>query len=115
MSERSVFPTSWPARPPPPSRRAPRRALARRADLSRGKLEAEDLTAVDVLGLQPGDVVSIAFDAIPDLSQTGTVARVRPIGEDLRGDIVYTLVIDPDQQDSRLLWNLTAVVTIDPM
>jgi hypothetical protein len=43
---------------------------------------------------------------------TGTVKRVRPIGEDNRGDIVYTVVIDPAQQDERFLWNMTTVVTL---
>ena len=61
-----------------------------------------------------GDQVTIDFDAIPDLQKNGMVDRIRPIGEDRRGDIVYTLVIDPMEHDERLLWNLTAVVTIDP-
>lgn len=33
-----------------------------------------------------------------------------PIGQDNRGDTVYTVVISPNKQDDRLLWNMTAVV-----
>ena len=86
--------------------------IVRLADLSSWQIETEDLTEFDVIGLQAGDGVTVSFDAIPDLEMDGVISRIRPIGEDRRGDIVYTLVIDPSQQDSRLLWNLTAVVTI---
>ena len=37
--------------------------------------------------------------------------RIRPIGEDNRGDTVYKVVVAPDSNDPRLLWNMTAVVT----
>lgn len=87
--------------------------VVRLADLSRWQIETEDLTEFDVVGVQPGDQVTLTFDALPDLNKEGVVNRIRPIGQDNRGDIVYTLVIDPTQQDERLLWNMTAVVTIE--
>jgi HlyD family secretion protein len=83
------------------------------ADLSRWQIETEDLTEFDVVGLKANDTVTLTFDALPDLAKDGVVNRIRPIGQDNRGDIVYTLVIDPAQQDERLLWNMTAVVTIE--
>jgi hypothetical protein len=30
------------------------------------------------------------------------------------GDMTYTVVIEPDQNDSRLRWNMTATVVIEP-
>ena len=87
--------------------------VIRLADLTRWQVETEDLTEFDAIGIEPGDAVTITFDAIPDLEKSGVVKRVRPIGQDLRGDIVYTLVIEPERQDERLLWNLTAVVEIE--
>jgi len=57
-----------------------------------------------------GAKVDLTFDALPDLALGGTVSRIRPIGQDNRGDTVYTVVVVPDRQDSRLLWNMTAVV-----
>jgi HlyD family secretion protein len=71
------------------------------------------LTELDVVGLGPGKQVTLTFDAIPDLTLTGTVRYVRPIGGDRRGDIVYTVVVDPARQDTRFLWNMTAVVAFD--
>lgn len=87
--------------------------LVRLANLTTWEIETEDLTELDVVGIVPGSQVTLNFDAIPDLEMTGMVKRVRPIGEDNRGDIVYTVVIDPAQQDARFLWNMTAVVTLD--
>ncbi len=82
------------------------------ADLSRWQIETEDLTEFNVVGVQAGDKVTLTFDALPDLAKEGVVNRIRPIGQNNRGDIVYTLVIDPAQHDERLLWNMTAVVEI---
>ena len=74
----------------------------------------QDLTEVNVVDLQPGDPVTVTFDAIPDLTMPGKVARVRPMGENRQGDIVYSVVIEPDRQDPRLRWNMTASVAIHP-
>jgi multidrug efflux pump subunit AcrA (membrane-fusion protein) len=87
--------------------------VIRLANLAQWQIETEDLTEFDVIDLQPGDKVTITFDAIPGLQKDGVINRIRPIGQDNRGDIVYTLVIDPAQHDGRLLWNMTAVVTIE--
>jgi HlyD family secretion protein len=92
---------------------SPSVALVQLADLTTWEVETEDLTELDVVGIVPGSAVTLTFDAIPDLEMSGAVKRIRPIGEDNRGDIVYTVVIDPAQQDARFLWNMTAVVTLD--
>lgn len=83
------------------------------ADLTRWQIETEDLTELSVVDIAEGADVRIVFDAIPGLEKNGKVMRVRPIGEDRRGDIVYTVIVDPADQDSRLLWNMTAVVNIE--
>lgn len=92
---------------------SPGTALVQLADLTTWAVETEDLTELDVVGITPGSQVALTFDAIPDLEISGKVQRVRPIGEDNRGDIVYTVVIDPAQQDPRFLWNMTTVVTME--
>ncbi|MCX6043857.1 MAG: efflux RND transporter periplasmic adaptor subunit [Chloroflexi bacterium] len=92
---------------------APGAIAIRLANLSAWQIETEDLTELDIVGVAPGKLVTVTFDALPDLEIKGTVRYVRPIGGDRRGDIVYTVVVDPAQQDKRLLWNMTAVVTFD--
>jgi len=42
------------------------------------------------------------------------VVRIKAIGENKMGDITYTVVIQPDQHDERLRWNMTASVVIEP-
>jgi HlyD family secretion protein len=74
------------------------------------QIETDDLTELSVGKLQPGEKVTLTFDAIPGLSLSGNVVRIRPIGENKRGDITYTVVIAPEQQDPRLRWNMTATV-----
>ena len=89
---------------------APSQPVVQLADTTAFEIETSDLTELDVVNVRPGAPVLLTFDAIPDLELPGTVSRVRPIGQDNRGDTVYTVVISPKQQDDRLLWNMTAVV-----
>lgn len=85
--------------------------VLRLADLAQLQLETEDLTELQVVHIQEGDQATIAFDAIPDLTMTGTVAQIRPFGETSSGDIVYRATLTISQPDPRLRWNMTAVVT----
>jgi multidrug resistance efflux pump len=80
-------------------------------DVSSWKIETTDLTELDVPGVKEGDQVQITFDAVPDLILPGHVTRIRTIGEDQQGDIVYKVYIDLDKQDARLLWNMKAFVS----
>jgi multidrug resistance efflux pump len=80
-------------------------------DVSSWKIETTDLTELDVPGVKEGDQVQVTFDAVPDLTLPGHVTRIREIGEDQQGDIVYKVYIDLDKQDARLLWNMKAFVS----
>lgn len=82
-------------------------------DVSSWKIETTDLTELDITGISVGDSVSITFDAIPDLELTGVVNRIKAFGENKQGDITYTVYIDLDQQDPRLLWNMKAFVSFE--
>ena len=93
---------------------APGTPLVQLADLSAWRIETQDLTEINVVRVQPGDRVTLTFDAVPDLELPGRVVRIRPIGELKQGDITYTLIIEPERQDERLRWNMTATVTIHP-
>lgn len=83
------------------------------ADTSRWRIETDDLTELDVVNVAQGAKATITFDALPDLELTGTIVRIKPIGEDKLGDMTYTAVIQPDSQDDRLRWNMTATVAIE--
>ncbi|MCL4859724.1 MAG: HlyD family efflux transporter periplasmic adaptor subunit [Caldilineaceae bacterium] len=91
----------------------PNTPIARLADLSTWQVETEDLTELDIVGVNERTPVTLTFDAIPDLEIAGRVKYVKPLGQDNRGDIVYVVVIEPAQQDRRLLWNMTAVAELE--
>ncbi len=81
------------------------------ADLSKWQVETTDLTELNVVGIQPGDPVTVKFDALPDVALKGKVARVKALGENRQGDITYTVTVDLDEQNPELRWNMTAIVT----
>ena len=82
------------------------------ADLTAWRVETSDLTEIGIVDIEVGDTATITFDAIDDLEIEGTIVRIRPIGENKQGDITYTVIIEPVEQDGRLRWNMTAVVRI---
>jgi len=58
-----------------------------------------------------GDTASLSFDAIPILAMIGKVSRIRSLGENRQGDIVYTVSVQPEKMDERLRWNMTTKVS----
>jgi HlyD family secretion protein len=86
--------------------------IGRLADLSAWNIETSDLTELGVIHVQEDDPVSISVDAIPDAKLSGRVVRVKPLGENKQGDIVYTVLVRPEEQDARLKWNMTTSVAI---
>ncbi len=92
---------------------APGTSVARLADLSAWQIETDDLTELGVVDIRVGDPALITVDALPGLELTGKVTRIKALGENKQGDIVYTVVVQPDQQDERLRWNMTTAVSIE--
>jgi len=93
---------------------APGAVTVRLADLSSWEVHTTDLTELNVGRIREGDAATLSFDAIADLELTGKVTRIRMLGENRQGDIVYTVVVKPDRMDARLRWNMTAKVGIEP-
>ncbi len=82
------------------------------ADFSSWEIETEDLTELSIVRVREGDQAVVTFDALPDFELSGTVSQIKPVGKNRQGDIVYTVVIEPEQWDDRLRWNMTAAVRI---
>lgn len=91
---------------------APAAPVARLADLAAWQIETTNLTELGVTRVREGAAARMTFDAVPGLELTGKVSRIRALGENRQGDMVYTVVILPDQTDPRLRWNMTSQVTI---
>lgn len=99
------------------------------ADTTVWQFETLDLNELDIVGVVPGLPATVTVDAIPELELPATVSRIRPVGEnslapifaepapnaDLQaGDTVYRVILTPERQDERLLWNMTAFVDFGP-
>ena len=81
------------------------------ADESKWEIETTDLTELDVVGVFAGMPVEVEVDALPDVILTGVVERIKTLGETMQGDVTYRVVIGLDEQDERLRWNMTTLVT----
>ena len=84
------------------------------ADCSIWHIETTNLTELNVTRIQIGDAVKVNFDAIPGENFSGKVVYISDLGESKQGDITYKAVINIDQNDPRLRWNMTAPVVIKP-
>src|SRR5262249_54531951 len=62
------------------------------ADFSAWQIETSDLTELSVVRIKVGDPVKISFDALPGVELAGKVSRIKAIGKNSQGDIVYTAV-----------------------
>ena len=91
---------------------SPGAAAVTLADFGSWRIETDDLTELSVVNVLPGDSVDIRFDALPETQLTGRVANIKPIGENKQGDITYTVLVELDEQDEQLRWNMTAEATI---
>ena len=53
---------------------------------------------MDVVKIREAMPVTITFDAIPGFELPGKVSLIKQFGENRQGDIVYTVVVTPDDQ-----------------
>ena len=81
------------------------------ADFSQWFVETDDLTEIEVPDISLGQAVTVTPDALPDLELSGTVESISNLYEEKRGDVTYTAKIRLNEDDPRLRWGMTVVVT----
>jgi HlyD family secretion protein len=62
----------------------------------------------DAARLKPNQQVQVTFDAVPDLTRTGSVVSIAPTGTDIKGVTSYYAVIVLNELDHRLMDGQTA-------
>jgi HlyD family secretion protein len=83
------------------------------ADADLWRVETRELTELDVARLQIGDVVSVSFDALPQVALPGTVTQIALTPGIDRGDVVYQATIDLEETEGlSLRWGMTARLTL---
>lgn len=83
------------------------------ADSSGWQVETSDLTELDVVNVVLGQPVTVRADALPDNRINGTVANIATVSAESRGDIVYVVTIDLEENDLPLRWGMTVFVDIE--
>jgi|SRR5665213_71227 len=80
--------------------------------ISDSQIAALTVNEVDAAKLQVGDKATLTFDAIPDLTLTGTVAEIDSVGTVSQGVVSYDLKISFDAQDPRVKSGMTVNAAI---
>jgi len=91
---------------------APGVRIASLADLTQWVVETDDLSEVDIVGVQPGADASIKVDALPDVQLNGKVTAITPRSAVKRGDVTYTVDVAITDSNPNLKWGMTAFVDI---
>ena len=81
------------------------------ADFSAWVVQTDNLTEIEVVGLQVGDEVEIVLDALVDQQFQGSISAIRPKFELKRGDITYTVTLNVNDLPVEALWGMTAAIT----
>lgn len=66
----------------------------------------------DITSLKVGDTVAVTFDAISGLELPGVVTYINPLGTTTQGLVRYTVRVDLNEIDPRVLLGMTADVSI---
>jgi RND family efflux transporter MFP subunit len=66
----------------------------------------------DVSNIAIGNKANVALSPLPGLTVTGTVSAIEPLGQTVNGLVKYTVRVDLDTADPRVLLGMTANVSI---
>ncbi len=80
--------------------------------ISHKQLAVLQLNEVDVAKAQLGQKTTLAFDALPDLMMTGTVAEIDALGTTTQGVVNYNVTIALDTQDAQVRPGMSASVVV---
>ena len=84
------------------------------ADMSSWLIETTDVSELEVVRIAVGDTVDLTFAALPNLVLSGRVDRIQVRGTGESGQVQFAVVIRPDEHLSRLRWNMSVQVRIEP-
>jgi HlyD family secretion protein len=83
-------------------------------DFSSWVVKTDNLTEVDVVNVQAGQMVEVVLDALPGEKLSGEVTHINSIYEEKRGDITYTVTAKLTQPSPKMRWGMTAAVAFLP-
>jgi multidrug resistance efflux pump len=81
------------------------------ADLNHLQVETFDLSERDVVEVAVGQQATVYVEAL-NSDLTGRVVSIQPQANKMGGDVVYTVVVELDEQPPNLRWGMSAEVEI---
>ncbi len=91
---------------------APGQAVLTLATLAQLQVRTVDLTELNVAKVQIGQPVAVTVDALPGQQFNGMVSAIALESQNYLGDVVYTVIIQLSETDTRLRWGMTTMVKI---
>jgi HlyD family secretion protein len=82
-------------------------------DLANLRLETDDLSETSVGRVRLGQVVAVAFEALPARDFKGKVTQIAPIATQKQGGTNYTVTVEVEGLDPSLRWGMTGHIEID--
>ena len=76
-------------------------------------IESTDVTELDIVSIAVGDPVTIKFDALPGEELAGTVDKIKMLGQEQNGNVIYTVTVKPAEMLPELRWNMTAFMMFE--
>ncbi|MEA5077655.1 MAG: efflux RND transporter periplasmic adaptor subunit [Anaerolineaceae bacterium] len=67
----------------------------------------------EISRVEIGDTATVTFDALPDITATGKVTFINPVGQSSSGVVNYTVRVQLDESNPDILLGATATVEID--
>ena len=83
------------------------------ADFSQWLVQTTDLTEIDVVNLDEGQLVRVTLDAIPGTELQGEILAIGQTFAENQGDIVYEVTILLHDTLPNMRWGMTAAVTFE--
>ncbi len=83
------------------------------ADFSYWVVNTTDLTEIDVVELEEGQMVTVTLDAIPDVELKGTISSIGQTFAENQGDVVYEVTILLTDTNPVMRWGMTAEVKFE--
>jgi len=88
--------------------------IATIGDMSAWMIETTDVSELEIVRVAVGDRATITFNALPDVVLSGRVARIQVRGTNDNGEVMFAVIITPDEYLDQLRWNMSATARIFP-
>ncbi len=83
------------------------------ADFSTWFVESTDTNEIEIVDIQPGDLVTLEFDAFPGETVRGKVIEVKDLPTIKYNDVIYPVRIELMENELPLRWKMSVVIKIE--